>query len=83
MLQEVADDVQEKVKEKKPHKEIVANFFKRLQRIENECWNFLVDLGRSSVAAVCAGKAFDHPDSKHVLYRALTRPTKYEFGRLY
>lgn len=84
MLQEVAKTVQKLVKKKPPdHKDVVANFFKRLKKVEDDCWNSLVDLGRASVASACAGRQLDHPDSKHVLYQALTRPTKYEFGRLY
>lgn len=84
MLQEVAKTVQKQVKKPPPnHKNIYANFFDRLKKVEDDCWDFLVDLGRSSVAAACAGRQLDNPDSKHVLYQALTRPTKYEFGRLY
>ncbi len=84
-LQEVAKRVQKLVKKQPPpdHKDVVANFFERLKKVEDDCWNFLVDLGRSSVAAKCSGRQLDHPDSQHVLYQALTRSTKYEFGRLY
>jgi hypothetical protein len=83
-LQSLGKAVQKKVKEKKKdHKALVANFFERLKKIEDGCWDFLVDLGRSSVASACAGKEFDHPQSKHVLFKALTRPTDYQFGRLY
>lgn len=82
-LKAIADKVQELVEEKRDHKAIVANFFERLKKVEDNCWNFLVDLGRASVAATCAGIRFDHPQSKHVLFKALTRPTAYQFGRLY
>jgi hypothetical protein len=85
MLQRVAEEVQELVKEEPSpdHEDVVANFFEQLKKVEDQCWNLLVKLGRASVAAACAGKQLDHPDSQHVLYEALTRPTKYAFGRLY
>lgn len=85
LLREVADAVEEKVDEadEKSHKGVVANFFEQLKKVEDKNWNFLVDLGRSSVASACAGKKFDHPASQHVLFLAQTRPTQYQFGRLY
>lgn len=83
LLQEIADSVQKKVKQKKPHKDVVANFFELLKKVEDKNWNFLVDLSHSSVAGACAGKTFDHPAAKHVLFAAQTRPTQYQFGRLY
>ncbi len=49
------------VKQKKPHKEVVANLFSELQGLETDCWDFLVKLGKSLFAALAKGKKFPSP----------------------
>jgi hypothetical protein len=79
-MQDLAISIEELQKTEKDHQKVVANFFERLKRLENDAWNHIVKISRSSVEAVVAGKAFHH---ENVLYKALTRKTEYDFGRLF
>jgi len=79
-LKEISEKLQEKIDQKQPHKLLQADVFNQLKNLEEDFWEYLVDLSRDLVQAIAEGQKFEHP---HVRYSPETGTSTYEWGSLY
>jgi hypothetical protein len=78
-LRKLANELQEMADRGAKHDKLKERVFQELQRLENEAWKFLINLGRDSVKAVLAGTVL----VDYVRYGTKKEPKKFKWGALY
>ncbi|KFE70575.1 AHH domain-containing protein [Hyalangium minutum] len=79
-LSKLSKKLQELADKGAKHEKLKEKVFEQLQDLENQCWEFLIALGRRSVNAVLAGKVLV---DVNVRYETKDGKTKFKWGALY
>jgi len=79
-LRKLAKQIQELIDKGAKHEKVSEKLFEKLRKLEDDYWEFLVTLGRKSVAAVLAGTVLV---DINVRYGTKKNATKFTWGSLY
>ncbi|RJS18324.1 hypothetical protein DRW03_24625 [Corallococcus sp. H22C18031201] len=82
-MRKLSAKLQQTIDSIKDHGDLPELMFEELKALEEDSWDFLVELSRAIVAAKVAGVRFTGEGSEHVRYANKDGTTQYDWGSLW